>query len=259
MNPILSRRTLVSWSSVSPPSESPSTWISADEGRSSPTIRLRSVDFPDPDGPMIETSSPFGMRRETSSRATTPCAAASARRLPSNCLLTRWSWITGTLCECIHKYVKLFGNRSILMGFRLRPRRLDSSGAAKTDRDLVPVDDDRDGAPPLAELEHPLQLRGVLLDVDVGELDMPPCIVVTGGLRVGSGVLAEDLDHPSIVRLPPRRRCSRTRTEPLGAVKSSLRSKKSGIFIASSADAPAPPASRPESERISPSHSRNRP
>jgi len=32
---------------------------------------------------------------------------------------------------------------------------------------------------------------------------MPPCIVVTGGLRVGSRVLAEDLDHPSIVRLSP--------------------------------------------------------
>jgi hypothetical protein len=75
----------------------------------------------------------------------------------------------------------------------------DPSGPAEADRHLAVVDDDRDGAAAFAELEHARELRGVLLDVDVLELDMPPCIVVTGGLRVGSRVLAENLDHHPIV------------------------------------------------------------
>lgn len=44
-------------------------------------------------------------------------------------------------------------------------------------------------------LEHALEFRGMFLDVEVLERDLPPLVVVTGGLRVGSGVLAEDVDH----------------------------------------------------------------
>ena len=79
-----------------------------------------------------------------------------------------------------------------------------ASGTAEPDRHLAVLDDDRDGAAAFAELEHPLQRVSVFLDVDVSERDLPPCIVVTGGLRVGSGVLAEDLDHSSIVWPAPR-------------------------------------------------------
>ena len=75
-----------------------------------------------------------------------------------------------------------------------------ASGAPEADRHLAPLDDDRHRAATLAELEHPRELGRVLLDVDVGELEMPPCIVVTGGLRVGSGVFAEDVDHDAIVQ-----------------------------------------------------------
>jgi hypothetical protein len=77
--------------------------------------------------------------------------------------------------------------------------RLDPSSAAETDCDLVVLDDHRHGATPVGVAEHPLKLRRVLLDVDVLERDMPPLIVVTGGLRVRSGVFAEDVNHPAIV------------------------------------------------------------
>ena len=83
---------------------------------------------------------------------------------------------------------------------------LDASGAAEPDRHLVPVHDHRHGAPSAAVAEHPFEFRGVLLDVDVLERDVPPLVVVTGGLRVGSSVLAEDIDHrlilPPLIRLP---------------------------------------------------------
>jgi thymidylate synthase ThyX len=69
------------------------------------------------------------------------------------------------------------------------------SRAAEADRHLPIFDDDGDRAATAAESQHPLQLRGVFLDVDVFEGDMPPLIVVTGGLRVRSAVLAEDVDH----------------------------------------------------------------
>ena len=70
-----------------------------------------------------------------------------------------------------------------------------ASGAPEADRHLVSLDDDRHRAAALAELEHPREFSHVFLDVDVLELDVPPCIVVTGGLRVGSGIFAEDLDR----------------------------------------------------------------
>jgi hypothetical protein len=77
---------------------------------------------------------------------------------------------------------------------------LDPSGAAKSDGDPVAVRDDRDVSASLGEREHPLERRRVVLHVDILELDAPPCMVVTGGRRVRSGVLAEDVDHGSLRR-----------------------------------------------------------
>lgn len=75
----------------------------------------------------------------------------------------------------------------------------DASGAAETDGHLVAVDDHRHGAAPLAVPEHALEIAGVLLDVDVVDFNVPPLIVVPGGSRVGSGVLAEDGNHLPIL------------------------------------------------------------
>ena len=76
---------------------------------------------------------------------------------------------------------------------------LDASGAAEADRHLIIVHDHRHGAAALAELQHAPELRRVLFDVDVLEQDLPPLKIVTGGLRVRSGVFAEDVDHRVIV------------------------------------------------------------
>ena len=79
------------------------------------------------------------------------------------------------------------------------------SRAAEADRHIpIVLDDDGNPALTLAVRQHPVEIGLVLLDVDVLERDVPPLIVVTGGLRVGSGVLAEDVDHGSIVRRPGR-------------------------------------------------------
>src|SRR5439155_17575328 len=59
-------------------------------------MRLRSVDLPEPEGPMMDTIWPAGMVSETASRAVT-------RRLPSNCLETRSRSIMARLCESFHK------------------------------------------------------------------------------------------------------------------------------------------------------------
>jgi hypothetical protein len=45
----------------------------------------------------------------------------------------------------------------------------------------VVVDDDGDGASAAGVAEHPLQLCGILLDVDVFERDVPPFVVIPGG------------------------------------------------------------------------------
>ena len=75
-----------------------------------------------------------------------------------------------------------------------------ASRAAEPDGHAAIVGHDhRDRAPPVAVGEHPLEIGVVLLDVDVLERDMPPLIVVTGGLRVGSRVFAEDVGHRSIL------------------------------------------------------------
>jgi hypothetical protein len=74
-----------------------------------------------------------------------------------------------------------------------------ASGAAEPDRHLIAVNDHRNRAAAIAEPEHPLQPRLVFLDVDVLERNLPPLKVVTGGLRVRSGVFAEDENHVSIL------------------------------------------------------------
>jgi hypothetical protein len=48
-------------------------------------------------------------------------------------------------------------------------------------------------------LQHPLQIGGVLLDVEVLKVDFALGVVLTGRLRVGSTVLAEDQHHDAIV------------------------------------------------------------
>src|ERR1043166_7901903 len=78
-----------------------------------------------------------------------------------------------------------------------------ASGAAEADRHLAVFDDHRHGAAPFRVAEHALERRRVSLDVQVRDREMPPLIVVTGGLRVGSRVLAENLDHSLIVLVVP--------------------------------------------------------
>ena len=76
----------------------------------------------------------------------------------------------------------------------------DASGAAEADRHLAVFDDHRHGPAPLRVTEHALERRRVFLDVHVTDRNMPPLIVVPGGLRIRSGVLAENLDHSFILR-----------------------------------------------------------
>jgi hypothetical protein len=74
--------------------------------------------------------------------------------------------------------------------------RLDASRPAEADRDgAVLVENHRHGAAAGGVGQHPRELGGPFLDVDVVDRDVPPLIVCPGGLRVRSGVLAEDRDH----------------------------------------------------------------
>ena len=93
-------------------------------------------------------------------------------------------------------------------------RGLDASSAAEPDRHLIAVNDHRNRAAALAEPEHPLQPRLVFLDVDVLERNLPPLKVVTGGLRIRSGVFAEDENHVSI--LLRGQIWVRSRSDPVG-------------------------------------------
>lgn len=106
------------------------------------------------------------------------------------------------LCESFHKTVKSRVNPARIdeiVGVAPARGALDASSAAEADGHLVVLDDHRHRASSLAEAEHALELLRVLFDVDVFKRHMPPLIVVTGGLRVGSGVFAEDVDHAPIV------------------------------------------------------------
>lgn len=74
---------------------------------------------------------------------------------------------------------------------------LHASGASEADGDAAVLDNDGNLAA-AREPDHPIQLRPVLLHVDVADRILPTRVVLTGRGRVGSGVLAEDL-HPFLV------------------------------------------------------------
>jgi hypothetical protein len=59
--------------------------------------------------------------------------------------------------------------------------RLDASGAAEADGDLVAVNDHGHRAAPVAVHEHARESCSVLLDVEVLERNVPPLKIVTGG------------------------------------------------------------------------------
>jgi hypothetical protein len=80
----------------------------------------------------------------------------------------------------------------------------DASGSPEANRHPAVFDDDRHTPLPHGVRQHPREAGLILLDVDVFERDVPPLIVVTGGLRIGSGVFAEDVDHTNIVRSAAR-------------------------------------------------------
>jgi hypothetical protein len=82
-----------------------------------------------------------------------------------------------------------------------------ASSAAEADRHRAVLDDDGHAALPLRELQHAFEVRGVLLDLEVLERDVPPGVVLTGGFRVGSGVLPED-EHWHVAILPWRGRAA---------------------------------------------------
>src|SRR4051812_24436665 len=64
--------------------------ISPELGRSSPPMRFKRVDFPEPEGPTIDTTCPFAISRSMLS-------SAVALRFPSNTFETWWSAII--LCD----------------------------------------------------------------------------------------------------------------------------------------------------------------
>jgi hypothetical protein len=106
----------------------------------------------------------------------------------------------GRLCESFHNAVKSFIEWR-LGSARTERRALDASRAAEPDGHAAVFHDDRHKSAPVAEAQHALEIGRALLDVDVLEQNVPPLTVITGGLGVGSSVLAEDVDHTVIVRL----------------------------------------------------------
>jgi hypothetical protein len=95
---------------------------------------------------------------------------------------------------------KCLSNTPVL---RSNGARSHASGAAEPDGHLIAVDNHRHGAAPVAEGQHALQVGRVAFDVDVLERNLPPAKILTGGLRIRSSVLAEDVHHPSILRVDP--------------------------------------------------------
>jgi hypothetical protein len=70
-NPILSRRSSVSCRSLSVVMSTSPMKIVPALGRSSPAMQCRSVDFPEPDGPMIAVKTPAPNATETPRSAST--------------------------------------------------------------------------------------------------------------------------------------------------------------------------------------------
>src|SRR5262245_62171664 len=79
--PILRRRNRASASSSSVDSVSPATITVPVSGRSSPAMTIRSVDFPEPDGPTIPIASPWPILRSMSFRIWTRAAPRPSERL----------------------------------------------------------------------------------------------------------------------------------------------------------------------------------
>jgi hypothetical protein len=92
-------------------------------------------------------------------------------------------------------------------------RRSDASSATETHRHFAVFDNHGNRTAAVAEAEHALEPDRVFLDIDVFDVDMPPLVVVTGGLRVGSRVLSEDVHHSPIL-LRPQSDFSRTVARP---------------------------------------------
>jgi hypothetical protein len=69
--PIRSRRSLVSFASLSPPSACPASRISPDVGRSSPAAHCSKVLLPEPDGPITAVKVPGAKSAVTSRKAVT--------------------------------------------------------------------------------------------------------------------------------------------------------------------------------------------
>ena len=76
MEPIRSRRSLVSPASSSFPMSSPPTYAVPEVARSSPAMHCMSVDFPEPDGPMTAVNRPRSKDTLTSSSARTAAGPA---------------------------------------------------------------------------------------------------------------------------------------------------------------------------------------
>jgi hypothetical protein len=70
----------------------------------------------------------------------------------------------------------------------------DASGPAEADRDAAALDDERDSAFAAGQLEEARHRLRVLPHVAVLDPYSPGAEVLTGGGRVGSGILAVDLD-----------------------------------------------------------------
>ena len=102
-------------------------------------------------------------------------------------------WSPGT--DYVKRFTKCQApSRMPCLGCPRQP--LDASRTAETDRHaLLIIHDDRNDASTLAVDEHSLEIGRALLDVNVLERDLPPGTVFTGGFRVGSRVLAEDVHH----------------------------------------------------------------
>jgi hypothetical protein len=78
----------------------------------------------------------------------------------------------------------------------LRPATasLDTSGTTEPDGHSTVLDDHGNLPTAIRERQHTLQAGSVLLDVDIANGNVPLFVVLTGGCRVGSSVLAEDED-----------------------------------------------------------------
>src|SRR5574337_280151 len=78
---------------------------------------------------------------------------------------------------------------------------LDCSGPAKSDGYFAPLDNDRDITRTFRELQHLRQRLWIVLDIEVGERDVPLGVVLPGRRGVRSGILPVDNDRR--LHLPP--------------------------------------------------------